>query len=82
MAFIGALILLGIHNVRNHRKAWSTNKAQVLYRLRDLLTCQYFELIGTFIHVVTIEEEEESKHNPLRKVQPLIDYVKSKCFKF
>lgn len=37
MAFIGALILLGIHNVRNHRKAWSTNKAQVLYRLRDLL---------------------------------------------
>ena len=39
MAFIGALILLGIHNVRNHRKAWSTNKAQVLYRLRDLLTC-------------------------------------------
>jgi len=35
-----------------------------------------------FIHVVTIEEEEESKHNPLRKVQPLIDYVKSKCFEF
>lgn len=43
---------------------------------------QYFELIGTFIHVVTIEEEEESKHNPLRKVKPLIDYVKSKCFEF
>ena len=41
MAFIGALILLGIHNVRNHRKAWSTNKAQALYRLHDLLTCQY-----------------------------------------
>ena len=27
IAFIGALILLGIHHVRNHRKAWSTNKA-------------------------------------------------------
>ena len=82
MAFIGALILLGIHHVQNHRKAWSTNKAQVLYRLRDLLTCQHFELIGTLLHVVTLEEEEESQGNPLRKVQPLVDHVKCKCYEF
>ena len=38
-AFLGALVLLGIHTVRNHRKAWSTAKAQVLIRLQDLMTC-------------------------------------------
>lgn len=66
-AFIGALILLGIHGVRNHRKAWSTARAQVLYRLRDLLTCQLFELIGTFIHIVSPAEEDAASGNPLRK---------------
>ena len=81
-AFIGALILLGIHTVRNHRKAWSTARAQVLYRLRDLLTCQLFELIGTFIHLVTPAEEIASIGNPLRKLQPLIDHIKNKCFEF
>ena len=49
-AYLGALLLLGIHSVRNHQKAWSTARAQVLSRLRDLLTCQRFELIGTFCH--------------------------------
>ena len=76
MAFLGALILLGIHNVRNHRKAWSTSKAQVIYRLRDLLTCQQFELIGAFLHVVTPTEELEASCKPLRKLQPLIDHIK------
>ena len=47
-AFTGALLLLGIHGVKNHRKAWSMAKAQVLVRLQDLLTCQQFELIGAF----------------------------------
>ena len=32
-------------------------------------------LIGMFLHVVTLEEEEESQGNPLRKVQPLVDHV-------
>ena len=81
-AFIGALILLSIHGVRNHRKAWSTAQAQVLYRLRDLLTCQLFELIGTFIHVVTPAEEDAASGNPLRKIQPLVDHIKAKCFEF
>ena len=81
-AFIGALILLGIHRVRNHRKAWSTVRAQVLYRLRDLLTCQLFDLIGTFIHVANPAEEDAASGNPLRKLQPLIDHTKAKCFEF
>ena len=53
MAFMGVLILLGIHTVRNHRKAWSAAKAQVLVRLSELMTCQRFELLGCFLHVVT-----------------------------
>ena len=54
-------------------------RAQVLYRLRDLVTCQ---LIGTFIHLVTPAEESASAGNPLRKLQPLIDDMKAKCFEF
>ena len=74
-AFIGALTLLGIHGVRNHRKAWSTARAQVLYHPCDLLTCLLFELIGTFIHIVTPAEEDSDSGNPLtcRKLQPLAD---------
>ena len=81
-AFIGGLILFGIHGVHNHRKAWSTTRAQVLYRLRDLLTCQLFELIGTLIHIVTPTEEDAASCNPLRKIQPLVDHVKAKCFEY
>ena len=61
-AFLGCLILLGIHNVRNYRKVWSESRAQYLVRLQELMTCQRFELIGTFLHV-TIEEEEASKED-------------------
>ena len=59
MAFFGALILLGIHRVRNHRKAWSSARAQVIVRLSELLTCQRFELLGCFLHVVSPEEEHQ-----------------------
>jgi len=52
-AYIGTLLLLGAHNLHNHHKAWSMAKAQVLVRLHDLFTCQRFELIGTFLHIVT-----------------------------
>ena len=62
--------------------AWSTARAQVLIRLRDLLTCQRFELIGTFLHLVTKQEEDEVKHDRLRKLLPLINYIKSKCFEY
>ena len=67
-AFIGALLLLGIHGVRNHRKAWSSSKAQYLARIHDLMTCQRFELIGCFLHVVTPEVEEQMGANRLWKL--------------
>lgn len=78
-AFLGCLILLGIHNVRNYRKAWSASRAQYLIRLQDLMTCQRFELIGTFLHIVTIEEEEAMKDDQLRKIRPLYDHIKKRC---
>ena len=46
MAFLGVLILLGIHNVCNYHKAFSESRAQVLIRLHDLITCQRFEIRG------------------------------------
>ena len=78
-AFIGALLLLGIHGVRNHRKAWSTSKAQHLTRLHDLMTCQRFELIGCFLHVVTPEEEEQMGEDRLRKLRPFVEIIKANC---
>ena len=73
MAFLGALILLGIYSVRNNRKAWSHQKAQLLIYLHDLISCQRFELIGTFLHAVTPEEEEEMKGDRLRKLLPVCE---------
>ena len=74
MAFIGVLILLGIHRVRNHRKAWSSARAQVIVRLSDLMTCQRFELVGSFLHVVSPEEVTMAS-NRLRKLLPLLNHI-------
>ena len=38
--------------------AWSHQNAELLICLYDLITCHRFELIGTFLHAVTPEEEE------------------------
>ena len=81
-AFLCALILLGIHKVRNHRKAWSVSKAQHLSRLQDLMTCQRFELIGCFLHVVTPEEEEVANGDRLRKLRPYLDHLKTNCLTY
>ena len=68
--FIGALILLGIHGVQNHRFAWSITKAQYMIRLNELLSCERFELIGTFLHLITPEEEESLSGCKLKKILP------------
>jgi len=47
-----------------------------------LLTCQRFELIGTFLHVVSKVEEEEMNGNRLRKLLPLIMHIKNKCLEY
>ena len=53
--FVGTLILLGIHSVRNYHKAWSYSKAQGLH---DIMPCQQFELIGAILQVITRSEED------------------------
>ena len=69
-------------NVRNYRKAFSEAKAQVLIRLHDLMICHRFEVIGSFIHVVTMEEESSLGQDPLKKIRPLQEYIKKKCLSF
>ena len=73
------LILLGIHRVQNHRKAWSSARAQVIVRLSELLTCQRFELLGCFLHVVSPEEEQALSSDRLKKLLPLLNHMKAKC---
>ena len=77
--FIGALILLGIHGVQNHRFAWSITKAQYMIRLNELLSCERFEHIGTFLHLITPEEEESLSGCILKKILPIHNYIKAKC---
>ena len=76
-AFLGVLLLLGLHKVPNHRYAWSPHKAQVLVRLNQLMTCYRFEVIGTFLHIVSLEDEVAG--NRLRKILPLHTHIKNKC---
>ena len=65
---VGCFLLLGIHGVRNHRYAWSTKTAQTVIRLTELLTCRQYEIIGTFFHLVTPNEEQQLVGNRLSKV--------------
>ena len=80
-AFLGVLTLLGIHKVRNHRKTWSASKAQYLPKLHNL-TCQRFELIGCFLHVVTPEEEENLAGDHLKKLRAYLEHIKAKCLTY
>ena len=43
------------------------------------MTCQRFELIGCFLHVVTPEEEEEMGDDRLRKLGPFVEDIKANC---
>lgn len=79
MSYIGALVLMGLHGVRNHRHAWSSKKAQVLVRLEELLSCDRYEIIGTFLHLVTPAEEHQLSGDRLCKILPLHNYIKSRC---
>ena len=50
--------------------------------LSDLLTCQRFELLGSFLDVVSPEEGWPMHANRLRKLLPLLNHVKDKCFEY
>lgn len=43
------------------------------------MTCQRFELLGTFLHIVTVEEEEAVEGDQLQKIRPLYNHIKEKC---
>ena len=53
----------------------STKKAQTLVRLGELLTCERYEVIGNFLHLVTPAEVALSG-NKLSKILPLHNYIK------
>ena len=44
------------------------------------MSCNRFETISLFFHLVTVRQEEEKKDHPLRKVLPLHSHMNEKCF--
>ena len=54
----------------------STKKAQTLVRLGEILTCERYEVIGNFLHLVTPAEEVALSGNKLSKILPLHNYIK------
>ena len=79
MRYLGCLLLLSINSVRNYTKAWSEKICQYLPSLQRLLTRDRFEVIGSFLHVVTVDEEAELSPHPPKKIQPLHNKIKTKC---
>ena len=53
---------------------------QHVMKLHDLMTCQRFEIIECFLHVVTPNEEEAAFGDRLRKLRPFMEHLKSNCF--
>ena len=49
---------------------------KILDRQLDLMTRHRFEAISSFFNVVTIQEEEQNKEDPLKKVCPMHDTIK------
>ena len=45
-------------------------------RLLDLMSCNRFEVINTFLHMVIVDEEMQNAGDALKKVQPLHDHLK------
>ena len=74
---LGVLILLGLYSVR---KSLQSMEHQHVMKLHDLMTCQCFEIIECFLHVVTPNEEEAAFGDRLRKLRPFMEHLKSNCF--
>ena len=77
--FVTVLLLLGITGVRSYTKAWNSRNAQYILRLNELMTRNRFEAIASFFHIVTPEEENSFGDNPLRKILPLHQHMKTRC---
>ena len=79
ICFISSLLLLSLNGVQGYRQAWDKNSSQFMIRLLDFMTRNRFEVIGSFLRLVTLAEELELASHPLRKFLPLHSYVKEKC---
>ncbi len=44
------------------------------------MTCYQYELIGTFLHLVTPNEEQQLSGNHFSKILPIYNHLKSRCF--
>ena len=51
-------------------------------RLLDLMSCNRFEAISTFLHVVRVNEEVQNAGDALKKVRPPHDHVKKASFEY
>ena len=77
--YIGVLLLLSINSMRSYRQAWNNKSSQILVRLLDLMSRNRFEAISAFFHVVTSDEELVNASDPLKKVRPLHNLIKTKA---
>lgn len=80
MCFIGCFLLMSINSVCSYRQAWDKNSSQFMIRLLQLISRNRFEAIGSFLHVVTPTEEAQLADHPLKKILPLHNYIKNKCY--
>ena len=65
--------------MRSYRQAWNNKSLQILVRLLDLMSRNRFEAISAFFHVVTSDEELVNASDPLKKVRPLHNLIKTKA---
>ena len=59
--------------------AISQQQNVLFYMLSELMTCERYEVIGTFLYLVTPEEENALSGNRLCKILFLHNYIKSRC---
>ena len=79
MRYLGCLLLLSINSVQIYTQAWNEKSCQYLPSLQCLLTRDRFEVIESFLHVVTVDKEAELSPHPLKKIQRLHNKIKTKC---
>lgn len=78
-AFIGMLILMGLHRLPNIRLYWSSDPLFRVNEIADVMTCKRFEKIMKYIHLndnQKMAKRGEPGFDKLYKVRPLIEGTK------
>lgn len=76
MCFIDGLLLMRINAIRSYRQARDKSSSQYMVRLDQLMSCNRFESMGSFLHVVTPTKGAQLASHRLKKILPLHNYVK------